>query len=268
MNEPAAVTLRPDPRQVTADALADELRSAGVEVERGRARPGRARGAGHRGSRPPARGARRPGDAAGPGSQAVVAVLGPAPGERVADVAAAPGGKATAIAERVGASGAVVALDVDAGRVRMIDGVRHRIGLPHLFPLVGDGRRPPLREGCFDRVLLDAPCSRHRRAAPPPRCPLAAGTGRRRRARRAAARPARRRGAVGAPGWHARLLGVHAHPRGDVGVDDWAARALPELHGPTPPGRTVDARTAGARCCCRRRPAPTACSSSRCERTD
>ena len=41
----------------------------------------------------------------------------------------------------------------------MIDGARHRIGLPHLFPLVGDATRPPLRDGAFDRVLLDAPCS-------------------------------------------------------------------------------------------------------------
>src|SRR5439155_23050052 len=31
--------------------------------------------------------------------------------------------------------------------------------LPHLCPLVGAGTRPPLREGAFDRVLLDAPCS-------------------------------------------------------------------------------------------------------------
>src|SRR5262249_29590149 len=29
----------------------------------------------------------------------------------------------------------------------------------HLFPVVGDGRRPPLRAASFDRVLLDAPCS-------------------------------------------------------------------------------------------------------------
>ena len=36
MNEPAAVTLRPDPRQVTVDALAEELRAAGAEVEPGR----------------------------------------------------------------------------------------------------------------------------------------------------------------------------------------------------------------------------------------
>jgi 16S rRNA (cytosine967-C5)-methyltransferase len=41
----------------------------------------------------------------------------------------------------------------------MVDGARHRIGLAHLFPVVGDGRRPPLVAGAFDRVLLDAPCS-------------------------------------------------------------------------------------------------------------
>jgi 16S rRNA (cytosine967-C5)-methyltransferase len=159
MNEPAAVTLRPDPRQITVDALADELRADGAEVE-----PGRlvrdalvVRGLGD-----PARLAAVRDGRATPqdqGSQAVVVALAPAPGERVADLAAAPGGKATAIAERVGAAGSVVAVDVDAGRVRMIDGARHRIGLPHLFPLVGDARRPPLAQGAFDRVLLDAPCT-------------------------------------------------------------------------------------------------------------
>jgi 16S rRNA (cytosine967-C5)-methyltransferase len=159
MNEPAAVTLRPDPRHVTASALADELRDAGAEVEIGRLVPDAVlvRGVGDPGRLAAVRNGRAtPQDQ---GSQAVVAVLAPAPGERIADVAAAPGGKATAIAERVGSDGAVVALDVDAGRVRMIDGARHRIGLPQLFPVVGDGRRPPLVGASFDRVLLDAPCS-------------------------------------------------------------------------------------------------------------
>ena len=159
MNEPAAVTLRPDPRQVTAAALADELRAAGIEVTTGALVPDAlvVRGIGDPARLPAVReGRATPQDQ---GSQAVVAVLAPAPGERVADLAAAPGGKASAIAERVGASGAVAAVDVDAGRVRMIDGVRHRIGLPQLFPLVGDALRPPLREGCCDRVLLDAPCT-------------------------------------------------------------------------------------------------------------
>jgi 16S rRNA (cytosine967-C5)-methyltransferase len=159
MNEPAVVTLRPDPRHVTRAALAEELRDAGAEVEPGRLVPDAllVRGVGDPGRLAAVRDGRAtPQDQ---GSQAVVAVLAPAPGERIADLAAAPGGKSTAIAERVGSDGAVVALDVDAGRVRMIDGARHRIGLPHLFPLVGDGRTPPFAAATFDRVLLDAPCS-------------------------------------------------------------------------------------------------------------
>jgi 16S rRNA (cytosine967-C5)-methyltransferase len=159
MNEPAAVTLRPDPRHVTASALAEELRAAGADVEPGRLVPDAllVRGVGDPGRLAAVRDGRAtPQDQ---GSQAVVAALAPAPGERVADLAAAPGGKATAIAERVGGDGVVVALDVDAGRVRMIDGARHRIGLAHLLPVVGDGRTPPLVDATFDRVLLDAPCS-------------------------------------------------------------------------------------------------------------
>jgi 16S rRNA (cytosine967-C5)-methyltransferase len=159
MNEPAAVTLRPDPRQVTAAALADELRAAGAEVEPGVLVPDAllVRGVGDPGRLAAVREGRA--TVQDQGSQAVVAALAPAPGERIADVAAAPGGKATAIAERVGDAGAVVALDLDAGRVRMIDGARHRIGLPHLFPVVADARRLPVRVAVFDRVLLDAPCS-------------------------------------------------------------------------------------------------------------
>jgi 16S rRNA (cytosine967-C5)-methyltransferase len=159
MNDPATVTLRPDPRQTTSGALADELRAAGAEVEPGRlvADALVVRGVGDPGRLPAVRDGRAtPQDQ---GSQAVVAALGPAPGERIVDLAAAPGGKATAIAERVGRGGAVVAIDVDAGRVRMIDGARHRIGLPWLFPVVADGRRPPVVDAAFDRVLLDAPCS-------------------------------------------------------------------------------------------------------------
>ena len=92
-------------------------------------------------------------------SQAVALLLGAEPGEVVADVAAAPGGKATAIGERVGAGGAVVALDVDAGRLRLVVEAVARLALTNVVPVVADGRAPPLRPGRFDRVLVDAPCS-------------------------------------------------------------------------------------------------------------
>ena len=80
MNEPAAVTLRPDPRRLTVDALAEELRTAGADVE-----PGRlvhdsllVRGIGDPGRLPAVRDGRAtPQDQ---GSQAVVTALAPTPG--------------------------------------------------------------------------------------------------------------------------------------------------------------------------------------------
>jgi 16S rRNA (cytosine967-C5)-methyltransferase len=246
MNEPAAVTLRPDPRRVTAGALADELRAAGAEVETGRlvADAVVVRGVGDPGRLPAVRDGRAtPQDQ---GSQAVVAVLAPAPGERVADLAAAPGGKATGIAERVGSEGRVVALDVDAGRVRMIDGARHRIGLPHLLPVVGDARRPPLVDATFDRVLLDAPCSgigvlRRRpdarwRLEPAAIDQLAALQ----RDLLAAAAPLVRPGGV-------LVYSVCTLTAAEtVAVDEWAAAALPDLVATDPPGAPWRRRGRGA----------------------
>ena len=103
-NEPAALTLRPNRLVVDADALERELTGAEVEVERGAlvADALVVRGLGDPAALPAvAEGRATPQDQ---GSQAIVDVLDPQPGERILDLAAAPGGKATAIAER-GASG-------------------------------------------------------------------------------------------------------------------------------------------------------------------
>jgi 16S rRNA (cytosine967-C5)-methyltransferase len=159
MNEPAAMTLRPNPREATADALEAELRSAGVNVERGLLVPDAliVRGIGDPGALPAVRDGRAtPQDQA---SQALVGVVDPRPGERIADVAAAPGGKATAIAERVGAEGAVIALDIDAGRLRLVTEASNRLDLDNVHAVLADGRALPLTAARFDRVLLDAPCS-------------------------------------------------------------------------------------------------------------
>jgi 16S rRNA (cytosine967-C5)-methyltransferase len=222
MNEPAAVTLRPHPRLMTVDALAEEIQAgeSGAQVgdpaRLAAVREGRA----------------TPQDQ---GSQAVVTALAPAPGERIADLAAAPGGKATAIAERVGPDGSVVALDLDAGRVRMIAVARERLELDRLAPVVGDARTPPLRVGAFDRVLLDAPCS-------------GIGVLRRRPDARWQLRPeaiaelaALQRDLLGAAATLVRPGGVLAYSVCTVtteettGIDDWAAEHLPEFHALTPP---------------------------------
>jgi 16S rRNA (cytosine967-C5)-methyltransferase len=159
MNEPAAVTLRPNPRQVTADALEAELRSLAVEVERGALVPDAlvVRGIGDPAQLAAVReGRATPQDQA---SQAVAALVDAHPGHRVVDVAAAPGGKATALGERAAGRGTVLALDVDAGRTRLIARAAQRLALPSLHTVVADARRTPILAGSADRVLVDAPCS-------------------------------------------------------------------------------------------------------------
>ena len=158
-NEPAPVALRPHPGRTTATALAEELALLGATAEPGRLGVGAVvvRGAGDLGQVPAvAEGRATPQDEA---SQAVVAVLDPAPGDVVLDTCAAPGGKATAAAERVGDAGVVVAADVHPGRLRMVRRAAHRLALATVPTVVADGRSLPVRTGACDRVLVDAPCS-------------------------------------------------------------------------------------------------------------
>ncbi|CAA9237441.1 MAG: 16S rRNA (cytosine(967)-C(5))-methyltransferase [uncultured Acidimicrobiales bacterium] len=89
-------------------------------------------------------------------SQWVADAVDVAPGDRVADVCAAPGGKATRLAST---AGLVASGDVLRSRVGLVVENADRLGSATLAAFVADGRRPPLRSGAFDRVLLDAPCS-------------------------------------------------------------------------------------------------------------
>ncbi len=91
-----------------------------------------------------------------PASQWVVELVGARAGERVLDLCAAPGGKATALAAK-GAS--VVAADSRLSRARLVTANASRLGYDDLVVLATDGTEPGLRSRCFDRVLVDAPCS-------------------------------------------------------------------------------------------------------------
>ncbi len=96
------------------------------------------------------------------GSQLVVDLLDPQPGERTLDVCAAPGGKATALAERVGGEGSVLALDRSRSRLDLVRRATRRLGLTRLRCLERDASEPLAgidKGGAFDRVLADVPCS-------------------------------------------------------------------------------------------------------------
>ena len=70
------------------------------------------------------------------------------------DLCAGPGGKASlleALAQPRGAR--VIAVELQHHRARLV----RRSGVTTV--VTADGRRPPLPDGCADRVLLDAPCS-------------------------------------------------------------------------------------------------------------
>lgn len=90
-------------------------------------------------------------------SQQVARLVGAEGGERIADICAAPGGKSTLMA--AGGAAVVAAGDVNPTRSGLVADNARRLGRREVTPYVADGRRPPFRNGSFDRVLVDAPCS-------------------------------------------------------------------------------------------------------------
>jgi 16S rRNA (cytosine967-C5)-methyltransferase len=236
-DEPPPVTLRVNRMRSNAEELAGELRQANVEVARGDlvADALLVRHSGDLAALAAVRDGRAsPQDQA---SQAIVAVLDPRPGERILDLASAPGGKTCAAAERMGATGLVVAADVRPARVHTVMEAAARLGLTDaIVTVLGDGVHPPVRNGVFDRVLLDAPCSglgvlRRRpdarwRIRPSDVVDLAALQ----RVLLAAAACAVRPGG--------RLVySVCTLTRAEtLEIDEWAAAQLPELHAIDPPG--------------------------------
>jgi 16S rRNA (cytosine967-C5)-methyltransferase len=161
-NAPPPLTVRANLARTSRDALLAELRGRWPEARATQLSPvGIVLG---HGGNPAA----DPGFGAGlfavqdEGSQLVVALLDPQPGERVLDACAAPGAKATAIAACVGAEGRVLGLDRHARRLALVAREARRLGLGPLELRACDaaqGLPPEAPAGSFDRVLVDAPCS-------------------------------------------------------------------------------------------------------------
>ncbi len=90
-------------------------------------------------------------------AQLISFLLSPLPGETVLDACAAPGGKTTHLAEFMQNKGTVVALENDSRRMTRISENSQRLGTTVIVPVQGDARN--FREGKFDKILIDAPCS-------------------------------------------------------------------------------------------------------------
>lgn len=80
--------------------------------------------------------------------------------ERWLDVCSGPGGKAALLAALAAQRGArVLANELQHHRARLVARGTRAAASGLSGVVTGDGTRPPWREGTFDRVLVDAPCS-------------------------------------------------------------------------------------------------------------
>ncbi|WP_226053232.1 16S rRNA (cytosine(967)-C(5))-methyltransferase RsmB [Dickeya chrysanthemi] len=92
-------------------------------------------------------------------AQGCIHWLSPKNHEDILDLCAAPGGKTTHILEAA-PHARVLAVDVDEQRLKRVKENLQRLRL-HADVKCGDGRTPEAwcADQCFDRILLDAPCS-------------------------------------------------------------------------------------------------------------
>ena len=93
-------------------------------------------------------------------AMSAVALLDPKPGERICDLCAAPGGKATQIAGRMAGEGFLLCNEWSPKRAKILSRNVERMGVVNA--LVTNEHPQTLAEkypACFDRVLIDAPCS-------------------------------------------------------------------------------------------------------------
>jgi len=94
-------------------------------------------------------------------AQLVTILLDPQPGERILDACAGLGGKTGHIAQFMQNRGVVVALDVNAAKLKRLTTEMERLGVLIVRPCHADLSSDRLSDnhGPYDRILLDAPCS-------------------------------------------------------------------------------------------------------------
>jgi 16S rRNA (cytosine967-C5)-methyltransferase len=93
-----------------------------------------------------------------PASQIIPFLLEPRQGNWFLDVCSAPGGKVSQLARLSGENSTIVGIDINWRRVKIAQKLHGR-HWPTIKFLVADGSRPLPFSICFDKILLDAPCS-------------------------------------------------------------------------------------------------------------
>jgi 16S rRNA (cytosine967-C5)-methyltransferase len=93
-------------------------------------------------------------------SMLVARLLDPHPGEVVVDACAAPGTKTTHLAQLMDNRGAVIAMDPQAARLKLVGRAATRLGITIIESHLGNAATvTPRWRGRADRALVDAPCS-------------------------------------------------------------------------------------------------------------
>jgi 16S rRNA (cytosine967-C5)-methyltransferase len=85
--------------------------------------------------------------------------LAPQPGQNVWDICAAPGGKTCHLAELMNNTGRILATDVRAERLELVEENRARLGAGIVETQLIDEGGLHLPPGPFDAILVDVPCS-------------------------------------------------------------------------------------------------------------
>ena len=94
-----------------------------------------------------------------PGTLLASLELAPKPGETILDLCAAPGGKTTFMAQLMNNQGKIVASDISAERLKLLEENCLRLGVTCVEPIALNPQLSTLNQSRFDRILIDAPCS-------------------------------------------------------------------------------------------------------------
>ncbi|PWR19913.1 RsmB/NOP family class I SAM-dependent RNA methyltransferase [Zavarzinia compransoris] len=156
----APLDLRVNRLKAGREAVLDELRGLGLQVEGCALSPVGIRVAGRERLGPLAPFAEGRVEVQDEGSQLVALACAAAPGQAVADFCAGAGGKTLALAAEMQGRGRLLALDIDAFRLKRMEPRLTRAGIDQFVERAALDPDLLAREaGAFDAVLVDAPCS-------------------------------------------------------------------------------------------------------------